>query len=225
VITAETINSFLSSLNCSTGGKHAYYRGIEVFVNYLFKNGFIKVHPLLKIESSKPSRPILPSLTLGQVQYLIESADILRDKCIISLFADSGMRLGELSSMRVNDIDWRNNTIQIWGKGNIQRRAVFTERTATLLKDWLSTHNDNGTVWDIDYRGIQCMLRRLEEKTGLKCNPHTFRRTFASNLHRAGMDIEHIMRLGGWSSLDMVLTYTKSVKFEDSLKLYQKLEM
>ena len=58
--------------------------------------------------------------------------------------------------------------------------------------------------------------------TSLPCNPHIFGRTFASNLHRAGIDIEHIMRLGGWLSLDIVLTYTKSVKFEDSLKIYQK---
>jgi site-specific recombinase XerD len=80
-------------------------------------------------------------------------------------------------------------------------------------------------IWDIDYRGIQCMLKRLEKKAGLKCNPYTFRRKFAFNLHRAGMDIEHIMRLGGWSPLDMVLTYTKSVKFEDSLKLYKRMSI
>lgn len=65
------------------------------------------------------------------------------------------------------------------------------------------------------------MLNDYKKRTGLPCNAHTFRRTFASNLHRRGMDIEHIMRLGGWESLDMVLRYTRSVKFEDSLKLYQ----
>ena len=65
------------------------------------------------------------------------------------------------------------------------------------------------------------MLLVLAKKTNLPCNPHTFRRTFASNLHRAGLDVEHIMRLGGWKSLDMVLRYTRSVKFEDSLKIYK----
>lgn len=52
----------------------------------------------------------------------------------------------------------------------------------------------------------------------------TFRKTFASNLHKQGLDMEHIMRLGGWESLDMVLMYTRSVKFEESLKLYRELE-
>ncbi len=46
---------------------------------------------------------------------------------------------------------------------------------------------------------------------------------FASNLHRAGLDVEHIMRLGGWESLDMVLRYTRSVKFEESLKIYKSM--
>ena len=56
------------------------------------------------------------------------------------------------------------------------------------------------------------------------CNPHGFRRTFASNLHRNGLDVEYIMRLGGWESLDMVLRYTMSVKFEESLRLYREME-
>ena len=68
------------------------------------------------------------------------------------------------------------------------------------------------------------MLYRLQERTGLPCNPHTFRRTFASNLHRAGLDIEHIMRLGGWESLDMMLRYTRSVRFEESLKVFRGME-
>lgn len=50
------------------------------------------------------------------------------------------------------------------------------------------------------------------------------RRTFASNLHRAGLDVKHIMRLGDWESLDMVLRYTRSVKFEERLKLYQAIK-
>ena len=189
-------------------------------MNYLVKSGYLKDNPLQKVEAPKPPSPILPSLTLEQVQFLINEADNLRDKCIISLLAESGMRLSEIADIQADNIDWTNKTVIIWGKGNVQRMAVFTLRSATLLKEWLSRYNSNGTIWDIDYRGIQTMLKRLENKTGLKCNPHTFRRTFASNLHRAGIDIEHIMRLGGWSSLDMVLTYTRSVKSEDSLKHY-----
>ena len=65
------------------------------------------------------------------------------------------------------------------------------------------------------------MLIDYTEKTHLPCNAHTFRRIFASNLHRKGVDVERIMRLGGWETLDMEVWYMKRVKFEDSLKMYE----
>jgi site-specific recombinase XerD len=66
------------------------------------------------------------------------------------------------------------------------------------------------------------MLHDYTEKLGLPCNAYTFRRTFASNLHRKGVDVEHIIRLGGWETLDMVVRYTRSMEFEDSLKMYER---
>lgn len=75
-------------------------------------------------------------------------------------------------------------------------------------------------LWDLSDRGIQTMLGRLEAKTGLKCNAHTFRRTFATILARRGVDSLHIMRLGRWESIQMVERYTRSVRFEDSLEHY-----
>ena len=139
----------------------------------------------------------------------------------MSLFADSGMRLNELASVQANDIDWDTYTITIWGKGSKQRRAPFTERTAKLIKELIANNGHGENIWNMTRRGIQSMLNDYKEKTGLPCNAHTFRRTFASDLHRKGVDIEHIMRLGGWESLDMVIRYTKSVKFEDSLYFYK----
>jgi len=89
-----------------------------------------------------------------------------------------------------------------------------------LLKQWLSTYEANGRLWDVKAWGISIMLQRLKERTRLPCNPHTFRRTFASILAKRGVDSLHIMRLGRWASIQMVQHYTKSVQFEDSLKLY-----
>jgi integrase len=172
------------------------------------------------------TKVILPSLTPEQVDYLIASADNVRDKAIISLFADSGIRLNELLHIRVGDIDLEKMTVTVWGKGGKQRKAPFIKRTAELLRQVLGVNKVNRVsknIWGLERRGIQIMLYRLQERTGLNCNPHTFRRTFASNLHRAGLDVEHIMRLGGWESLDMVLRYTRSVRFEESLRLYQSI--
>jgi site-specific recombinase XerD len=83
----------------------------------------------------------------------------------------------------------------------------------------LSVYANN--LQNMTRRGIQSMLHDYTEKLRLPCNGHTFRRTFASNLHMKGMDVEHIMRLGGWESLDMVVRYTRGMKFEDSLRMYE----
>jgi integrase len=69
--------------------------------------------------------------------------------------------------------------------------------------------------------GIKEMLNDLEKETGLHCNPHTFRRTFACLLRKAGVDTMTIKDLGRWESLEMVQRYTRSITFEDSMKHYK----
>jgi site-specific recombinase XerD len=177
-------------------------------------------NPMLVVEAPKVEKKILPSLTVEQVDYLIDYVPSIRDKAIISLFADSGLRLSELANIDPYNIDWQNRLIKVNCKGNKEGLAPFGERTKSLLREWLSEYKPNGRLWDINRNGINIMLRRLMQQTGLPCNPHTFRRTFASILAKRGIDSLHIMRLGRWESMAMVERYTRSVKFEDSLKLY-----
>jgi len=224
-ITGQEISQFLSNLGCTNGGKHAYYRALRAFYNWLYSpksgNGLNpQDNPMLLVESPKVERKILPSLTTEQLDYLIEQAECIRDKAIISLFADSGLRLSELANIDQGNIDWQHRLIKVVCKGNKEGLAPFGQRTDKLLKEWLSQHHTGGKLWDLKARGIAWMLWRLEAKTGLPCNAHTFRRTFASILSKRGVDSLHIMRLGRWQSLAMVDRYTRSVQFEDSLKLY-----
>jgi len=227
-IKGEQIEHFLDSLSCSNGGKHAYYRGLRAFYNWLYspKSGYdlkSQDNPMLMVESPKVEKRILPSLTSEQVDYLIDQAETTRDKAIISLFADSGLRLSELASIKPENINWQERLIKVRCKGNKEGFAVFGQRTEKLLKEWLSQYTPNGTIWDLDRDGIIDLMRRLKHKTGLPCNPHTFRRTFASILAKKGIDSLHIMRLGRWESIQMVERYTRSVKFEDSLNLYREM--
>ncbi len=174
---------------------------------------------MLDVDAPKQEKRILPSLTEQQVETLINHVESVRDKCIISLLADSGMRLSELTNIKQGDIDWNSKTISIIGKGNKQRRAPFTSRTTKMLQE-LPDQEEN--VWGINKYGIQQMLERLEKEIGIKCNPHVFRRAFACNLHRKGLSTLSIMHLGGWENLDMVLRYTRSITFEDCLKHYEQ---
>ena len=226
-VTGEEIQRFISSRPCSGGGKHAYFRCLRAFYNWLYspKSGLglnVQNNPILAVDAPKVEKKILLSLTPEQLDYLIGQTKCIRDKAIISLFADSGLRLAELANIKLGNIDWQSRLIKVRCKGNKEGLAPFGERTESLLKSWLQERrNDDGRLWDIRYSGISWMMQLLKHKTGLPCNPHTFRRTFASILAKRGLDSLHIMRLGRWESMAMVERYTRSVRFEDSLKFYK----
>ena len=226
-VKSNNITLFLNRLECTNGGKHAYFRALRAFYNWLYsrKSGYnlnSQDNPISLVDTPKLEQKIMPTLTEEQVNTLINAVDNDRDKCIISLLSDSGMRLNELATITVKSIDWSNYTITVWGKGNKQRRAPFTNRSAVLLQVWLSSRNGNSAVWDINKGGIEKMLKQLRQKTGIQCNAHSFRRGFACNLHRKGLSTLDIMHLGGWSDLSMVLRYTRSITFEDCLEHYKR---
>ena len=135
---------------------------------------------------------------------------------------ESGLRLSELAGIRVCDINWQDRTVRIMGKGRKEALAPFGKLSEAYLKEWIAEYQPNGsTVWGIDKRGIQIMLKRLQERTGLPCNPHTFRRTFAVLLRKAGVDTMTIRDLGRWESVQMVERYTRSFGFSDAMKFYK----
>jgi site-specific recombinase XerD len=165
---------------------------------------------------------ILPSLSRDQVYFLIDTVPNTRDKAIIALFTESGLRVSELASIRLADIDWDSHTIKVIGKGRKEAYAPFGSLSEKYLMAWLAEFEPNGSnIWGINKWGIDEMLKELKAKTGLPCNPHTFRRTFACLLRKAGVDSMTIKDLGRWESLDMVVRYTRSVTFQDSLKFYK----
>jgi len=204
----------------SLGNRHAHYRVIKTFFRWLEVEYGIR-SPMHNIKAPKLPKLVLPSLTKEQVLTLIEKGGDTRNRAIIALAVESGLRVIELASIKPENIDWDNRIIKVLGKGKKEGYAPFGELTTQYLKVWLNGYEPNGNIWGINKRGIQTMLRRLEAKTGLRCNPHTFRRTFACLLRKAGVDTMTIKDLGRWESLEMVQRYTRSVSFQDSLKFYK----
>jgi site-specific recombinase XerD len=224
--TTKRINTYLISLSCSLGGKYDYFKCLRAFYNWLYSpsSGFKfrpEDNPILWVDAPKRPQLILPSLSSEQVMRLIDTCPNLRDKAIIALFTESGLRLTELTNIKVSDIDWQNRIIRVLGKGRKEAYAPFGELSERYLKEWFTQYEPNGSIWGLNEWGIVSMLRRLEKATGLRCNPHTFRRTFACLLRKAGVDTMTIKDLGRWESLEMVQRYTRSVTFQDSLKFYR----
>ena len=129
-LTPDGINTFLSRLTCANG-KNAYYRAIRAFCNWLYRQGLIADNPITKVDPPKMRKIILPSLTPEQVDYLIQEAETVRDKAIISFFADSGIRLTELLNVKESHIYWETNTVIIWSKGGKQSCLVWPGITWT----------------------------------------------------------------------------------------------
>jgi len=205
----SAINTYVNSLTCSPGGKHAYFLAIRAFYNWLYspKSAYdfqSKDNPVIWVEPPKVPKLILPSLTIAEIESLIGRANLDRDKAIIALLTDSGLRLTELANIKLEDIDWQSRIIKVLGKGGKEAYAPFGDLSKQYLTAWLNEYHTKGNIWGINKYGIATMLRRLEKETGLPCNPHTFRRTFACLLRKAGVDTMTIKDLGRWESLEMV---------------------
>jgi len=224
--TTQAINDFLSKLDCSLGGKYGYYKCIRAFYNWLYSPraelGFSpENNPILWVNAPKRPLLILPSLNRDQVELLINKTTNIRDKAIVALFTESGLRLIELAHVTLADIDWTAGTIKVLGKGKKEALAPFGGLSRHYLTQWLAQYQPNGNIWGLNKWGIVSMLKRLENATGLPCNPHTFRRTFACLLRKSGVDTMTIKDLGRWESLEMVQRYTRSFTFNDALKHYK----
>lgn len=221
--TRQDIQKYLNSIppnKYGLGTRHASYRAIKTLYRWLhFEYGF--TNPVDGMPAPILGKPILPSLEKEQVLYLINKVSSVRDEAVISLFTESGLRLSELANIKLEDINWANRTIRVMGKGRKEAYATYGELTEKYLNTWLEEYKPNGNIWGLSESGIVSMLKRLQVVTGLPCNPHTFRRTFACLLRKAGVDTMTIKDLGRWESLEMVQRYTRSVSFDDSLKFYK----
>jgi site-specific recombinase XerD len=221
--TRKDIEQYLNTIPANQYGlatRHASFRTIKTFYRWLNAEYGLS-NPTKGMVAPMLGKPILPSLEKRQVIYLIEQARTVRDKGIIALFAESGLRLSELANIQSEHIDWTHCTIKVLGKGRKESYAPFGELSTKYLREWFAQYEPDGNIWGINRQGIISMLRRLEATTGLPCNPHTFRRTFACLLRKAGVDTMTIKDLGRWESLEMVQRYTRSVSFQDSLKFYE----
>ncbi len=221
--TRAGIERYLNSIPPNQYGlatRHASFRTIKTFYKWL-NNEYSLRNPVNGMSAPILGKPILPSLSASDVLYLVEQTNSIRDKAIIALFTESGLRLSELVSIKPYDIDWQSHTIKVMGKGRKEAYAPFGELSERYLREWLAQYQPDVNIWGINKNGIQTMLARLEKQTGLPCNPHTFRRTFACLLRKAGVDTMTIKDLGRWESLEMVQRYTRSFSFQDSLKFYK----
>jgi len=117
--------------------------------------------------------------------------------------------------VKAKDFDWTQGTVIVLGKGNRYRKALAGN---SIVKDWFTKHDS----FEISRAGIMTMLKRLSKESGIRCNPHSFRRGFAIHNLKSGLSTRVVQALGGWDTITMVERYSANLQFEDALKLYQE---
>jgi integrase/recombinase XerD len=112
-------------------------------------------NPIARVDKPLTAKRILPAITFEQLEILLANSTCLRDKRILNLLFDSGLRVSEVASLRVSDLNLDDNTLITIIKGNRQAKACFTTRTASLLEEYLSTRDGQESLFGLETASIQ----------------------------------------------------------------------
>lgn len=237
-ITVNHVRMFLLALQerCRPRTVQSYYKSIKRFFNWLVEEGILPKSPMASLRSPKVPRRIIRPFSAEQIRALLllcDGAKFLgaRNKAIILLFLDTGLRLSELASIRLSDVDFNRELITVMGKGAKERVVAMGKSIQKALLHYLLMRQDSHPcLWvskerrPLDARAIQCMIQRLGKRAGLqgvRCSPHTFRHTAAINCLRNGMGEFNLQWMLGHSTLQMTRRYVSSLGAEDAIKAHR----
>lgn len=201
---------------------------LRSFFKYLLKEGRINSNPMTLVSNLKKDKKLPNYLNFYDLDKLFEVAgsdDPLdqRNSLILEILYSTGIRVSELVNIKINDINFHNQTIKILGKGNKERLVIFGSKCLEKLNKYmnygrikLSRSNDidylllnkNGTK--LTDRGVRLIIDNLMKKTtlGRKISPHTLRHTFATHMLSNGASLKIVQELLGHSDLSSTQVYT-----------------
>ena len=220
-VTTEELRDYLSSYqqinNCSKSNRDNIRRILSTFFSWLEDENYILKSPVRRIHKIRTTKTVKETYSDESLEILRDNTDNLRDLAIIDMLASTGMRVGELVKLNIEDIDFENRECVVLGKGSKERPVYFDARTKIHLKNYLESRTDNNTALFVsllkpynrlEISGVEIRLRELGKKLGInKVHPHKFRRTLATRAIDKGMPIEQVQHLLGHSKIDTTMQY------------------
>lgn len=228
------IRNFLTEELLSGVSKRSCKRrlcSLKHYYSYLVKSGQIDSNPFLYISSPKVQTKYPTALYDNQIEELLSSNRartdelMIRDQAILEVLYYSGIRASELINIKLSDVNFRLRIIHVLGKGNKERVVPFTSECQKTIEDYLKNlrpklaeKNEQISIYlflnnhgqKLTTRGLEFILKNIEQKTGLSLNlhPHLLRHTFATHLLEAGANLREIQELLGHESINTTQVYT-----------------
>lgn len=189
--------------------------------------GLVASSPFDKVRVPKASKKLVPILSPEQIGALLGAIDTststgFRDSLLIQLYIDTACRLGEITGLKMEDVDLKGQCLKVKGKGGRERIVPFGVTVTKLLWKYLNIHRPEPILSHHDYvflnkegrsltnNRVEAMMKRYGEKAGItrvRCSPHTLRHTACLMWIRSGGDIFSLQRITGHSSLEVLKGY------------------
>ena len=227
----ENYLKHLRVIDLSNSSINRKLSSLKHFFNYLSKTKLLKSNPVMNISGPKNSKVLPKSLSIIDVNSLIEAPDCsnfigLRDRAMIELMYATGVRISELINLEYSNIDLNRSLIKVMGKGGKERMIPFGDDALTWLINYIEFRRKNNLSLNsrdffISQQGKkitrQAFWHRIKiylKASGLSMDvsPHTLRHAFATHLLNNGADLRSVQMLLGHSDLSTTQIYTHIAK-------------
>lgn len=210
----------------TAGGIDSYYRALRRFYNWCMEQEFIAASPLEKVKGPKATDEQPDPFSEDELRRLFAAVEeqggrfLLRNRAILAVLLDVGLRVSELCNLTVEDYNFQTGELLVrHGKGRKSRSVALGAQARRALRNyWLLQRKDIESPWlftaradrQLTRNGIKMLLNRLGERAGVSpVNPHRFRHTAAIFALRAGMDAFSLQAMLGHTSMEMTRRYVR----------------
>lgn len=260
-VEADNISAWFAHMRATPGAKgkvrsertvQTYARSARAFFHWLVRRGILEHNPFDRVVFPKVGRPLIQTITNEEFEKLLlacappnetgpfaERAAV-RNRAILWLLYDTGIRVSELINLQVGDFDRKHGVVTVLGKGAKERRVALGQNCLRNLSFYLDKHRPDEeelaewgsagedhlflseTRQPLTKNGMEMLFKRLKKRAGIegkRISPHIFRHTFAMNYLIKSNDPFSLQELLGHEDLTTVLNY---IHMNDTILQEQK---